>query len=188
MLISPIETLPRQPWIQERSLIQTAGRAARNVSGRVILYADVMTDSMRRALDETDRRRHKQLEYNAAHGITPRTVEKSIEEVMRSTSVADARGDGDEEGVSGLLASIDADGPEALIGRLDAEMREASRRLEFERAASLRDRIEEVRAALVAAARMGVGGAETAAATRRGTRAGTPGSSGSRRRRHGASR
>src|SRR5262249_32899242 len=80
----------------ERSLIQTAGRAARNVNGRVVLYADQITDSMARALDETSRRRQKQLEYNREHGIVPRTIEKSVEDVLRATSVADAIG-GDRE-------------------------------------------------------------------------------------------
>src|SRR5439155_12654187 len=74
----------------ERSLIQTAGRAARNIAGEVILYADTMTGSMRRALDEMNRRREKQLAHNAEHGITPRTIVKSIDQVLLSTAVADA--------------------------------------------------------------------------------------------------
>jgi excinuclease ABC subunit B len=164
-------------------LIQTAGRAARNVHGRVILYADQITDSMRRALDETDRRRQKQLEYNEAHGITPRTVEKSVEEVLRATSVADAIGGSRDDGVANLLASIDADGPEALIQRLEDEMMEAARRLEFERAASLRDRIEEVRSALATASRIGIGGA-SAAPTEPRRRHGGSGSGSRRRRRY----
>ncbi|OGF17650.1 MAG: excinuclease ABC subunit B [Candidatus Eisenbacteria bacterium RBG_16_71_46] len=142
----------------ERSLIQTAGRAARNINGRVILYADVMTDSMRRALDETGRRRTKQLAYNREHGITPRTVEKSVEQIMRSTSVADAIGATKEEGVRDLLAALDQEGPESLIARLEGEMLDAARKLEFERAASLRDRIDDVRSAVDAAARMGLAG------------------------------
>src|SRR6185503_17158060 len=75
----------------ERSLIQTAGRAARNVAGDVILYADTVTGSMARALAETGRRREAQLAYNAAHGITPMSIVKSIEDVMKITAVADAR-------------------------------------------------------------------------------------------------
>jgi excinuclease ABC subunit B len=140
----------------ERSLIQTAGRAARNVNGRVILYADTVTDSMRRALDETTRRRTKQFAYNQAHHITPRTVQKSVEDVMRTTSVADAIGESAGADVRGLLSAVDEEGPGALLGRLEAEMLEAAKKLEFERAASLRDRIEEVRMALASAERMGL--------------------------------
>jgi len=140
----------------ERSLIQTAGRAARNVKGRVVLYADTVTDSMRRAIEETGRRRQKQLEYNRAHGITPRTIEKSVEDVLQATSVADAIGTEREGSVRDLLSALDQEGPGALIARLEQEMTEAARRLEFERAALLRDRIEEVRAAVGAAEKMGV--------------------------------
>src|SRR5256712_1499339 len=141
------------------SLIQTSGRAARNVNGRVILYADQVTDSMRRALAETDRRRQRQLEYNRVNGITPRTIEKSVEEVLQATSVADVIGGDERESVRALLADVDREGPEALIARLEAEMMEAARGLEFERAASLRDRIEEVQAAVAEARRLGVDGA-----------------------------
>jgi excinuclease ABC subunit B len=148
----------------ERSLIQTAGRAARNVNGRVIFYADTETDSMRRALEETARRRAKQLAYNEKHGITPRTIEKSVSDVMLTTSVADARGASAQDDVRGLLAAIDDEGPEALLARLEAEMLEAARKLEFERAASLRDRIEDVRLALAGAARMGLTPAEAGSA------------------------
>jgi excinuclease ABC subunit B len=147
----------------ERSLIQTAGRAARNVNGRVILYADTETDSMRRALDETTRRRTKQLAYNAAHGITPRTVEKSVEDVLKTTSVADAKGESATDEVRGLLAALDGEGPAALLDRLETEMLEAARKLEFERAASLRDRIEDVRAAMASAERMGLAPAAASA-------------------------
>ncbi len=143
----------------ERSLIQTAGRAARNLNGRVIFYADELTDSMRRALDESARRRRKQVEYNEANGIVPRTVEKSVEEVMRQTAVADAIGTSEDEDLRRLLSAVDADGPEALIAKLEAEMLEAAKKLEFERAASLRDRVEEVRAAVEMAKKMGLPGA-----------------------------
>ena len=144
----------------ERSLIQTAGRAARNVSGRVVMYADVMTDSMRRAIDETNRRRVRQLEYNAEHGIQPETVRKTVEEIMRSTSVADQIGTSEAEEAGAFLRSIGEGGPEAMIARLESEMLDAAKRLEFEQAASLRDRIDEVRATMAAADRMGVHGAE----------------------------
>src|SRR5437773_160964 len=123
----------------DRSLIQTAGRAARNLNGRVVLYADVTTDSMRRALQETDRRRVRQMAYNVENGITPRSVEKSIDDVLRTTSVADAIGTAAEDDLRHLMSSADAGSPEQLIQRLEAEMLDAARQLEFERAASLRD-------------------------------------------------
>ncbi|HET7224088.1 MAG TPA: excinuclease ABC subunit UvrB, partial [Candidatus Eisenbacteria bacterium] len=138
----------------ERSLIQTAGRAARNVNGRVVLYADVVTDSMRRAIEETTRRRLKQLEFNVAHGITPRSVEKSVESILRSTAVADAIGEG--EAPAEFLAGIEHPSAEALIARLEAEMLDAARALEFERAASLRDRIDELKSTLAAGAAVGL--------------------------------
>jgi len=134
----------------ERSLIQTAGRAARNERGRVIFYADTITDSMKRAMSEMNRRRDKQLAYNAEHGITPRTVQKSHQEVLRATSVADAIGRSERD--SAIPESLLAEGPESLAARLETEMLEAARALEFERAASLRDRLDEVRLALAAGA------------------------------------
>ncbi len=140
----------------ERSLIQTAGRAARNVNGRVIFYADVATDSMRRAQEESLRRREKQLAWNEAHGIVPETVKKSMDQVLLSTAVADAIGATGEDDLKGFLEA--ADSPDQLIAKLEAEMLDASKKLEFERAASLRDRIDEVRQAMAAAAAMGVEG------------------------------
>ena len=134
----------------ERSLIQTAGRAARNAGGRVILYADVVTDSMRRAIGEMSRRRVKQVAYNTEHGITPRTILKSVEEILQATSVADQIGRGDRRDEETVAAAL-AEGPERLVGRLEAEMLEAAKALEFERAASLRDRIDEIREALAVA-------------------------------------
>jgi excinuclease ABC subunit B len=127
----------------ERSLIQTAGRSARHVSGEVVLYADNVTGSMRRAIDETNRRRVKQIAFNKRHGIVPRSIVKSPEEVMRATSVADAVLHRERE------APLDVEhltGAE-LIERMEAEMLDAARRLEFEKAASLRDRIEELKGA-----------------------------------------
>jgi len=133
----------------ERSLIQTAGRAARNAGGRVIFYADKLTDSMKRAISEMNRRREKQHAYNVEHGITPRTILKSVEEIMRATSVADAIGRGAEtKEKDALLLGDDAD---RLLAQLEGDMLEAARALEFERAASLRDRIDEVRAAIAQA-------------------------------------
>jgi excinuclease ABC subunit B len=156
----------------DRSLIQTAGRAARNVNGRVVLYADVMTDSMRRALDETARRREKQLRYNQEHGITPRTIEKSIDDVMRSTAVADAQGAAEAGELREVLDAAVNEGPEALIGRLEAEMLSAAKALEFERAASLRDRIDEIRSLAGEAERLGVGAGAAAHHTSRRRRPG----------------
>jgi excinuclease ABC subunit B len=129
----------------ERSLIQTAGRSARNVDGKVILYADTMTGSMRRAIDETGRRREKQLQYNAEHGITPRTIEKSIEDIRLTTAVADAheRVEDPGEALSRALEGMERD---EMIDVLVLEMSEAAKALEFERAASIRDKIEELRA------------------------------------------
>ena len=134
----------------ERSLIQTAGRAARNVGGRVIFYADVVTESMKRAISEMNRRRTKQLAYNVEHGITPRTILKSVEEILSSTSVADAIGRTDRRDAETVAAAL-SEGPERLIARLEAEMLNAARALEFEKAASLRDRIDEVKTAIAMA-------------------------------------
>jgi excinuclease ABC subunit B len=132
----------------ERSLIQTAGRAARNVAGRVVLYADQVTDSMRRATEEMNRRREKQLAYNEEHGITPRTISKSVEEILQSTSVADAIGTTQRDELRELLTAAEREDPQAMISRLEGEMLEAARDLDFERAASLRDRVDDLRAAL----------------------------------------
>jgi len=137
----------------DRSLIQTAGRAARNVEGRVILYADRITGSMQRAIDETGRRREKQLRYNEEHGIVPRSITKSAEEILSSTLAADGvrerpkRGSSKDE-AQRLRASLDAlddATPMELVERLTAEMYRAAKDLDFETAASLRDRIDELR-------------------------------------------
>jgi excinuclease ABC subunit B len=116
------------------SLIQTIGRAARNVNGRVVLYADVVTDSIRQAVDETNRRRRVQLEYNAAHGITPKTVEKEIRSIVS-----------EEEDVVGGRRESQGEDVSELIARLEEEMFDAARRLEFEKAAELRDRIRRLK-------------------------------------------
>ncbi len=130
----------------ERSLIQTAGRSARNLDGRVILYADSITGSMRRAIDETGRRREKQLAYNAQHGITPRSIEKSIDDIMLTTAVADAHGREEEDPAESLAHALEGMDREEMIEVLAREMRKAADALEFERAASLRDKIEELQA------------------------------------------
>ncbi|HEU6451780.1 MAG TPA: excinuclease ABC subunit UvrB, partial [Gemmatimonadaceae bacterium] len=132
----------------DRSLIQTIGRAARNSGGRAIFYADRITGSMQRCMDETQRRRELQLEYNVKHGITPTTVVKSTAEVRFSTRVADARGEREEpkkvaERVATYASEMDT---EALIGLLEQQMKEAAANLDFEAAAALRDQLFEVRA------------------------------------------
>jgi excinuclease ABC subunit B len=124
----------------ETSLIQVAGRAARNVSGKVILYADEVTGSMERAIRETERRRRKQLAYNEEHGITPRTIYKSEEEILQATSVADSRAT-TEAGPEAMFEEGDYD---RILAELEAEMLEAAKNLEFEKAASLRDRMEDM--------------------------------------------
>jgi excinuclease ABC subunit B len=124
----------------ETSLIQVAGRAARNVSGKVILYADEITGSMERAMKETDRRRRKQLKYNEEHGIVPETIFKSPEEIMQATSVADSRAAA-EAGPEEMFEGGDY---EQMLASLEAEMLDAAKNLEFEKAASLRDRMEDI--------------------------------------------
>ena len=140
----------------ERSLIQTVGRAARNAAGQAIMYADNMTGSMRRAIDETSRRRATQRSYNEAHGIVPRTIKKTVEELMLSTRVADARLDPQPR--PGRVAEArpsygDEVNLEEWAKILEQEMREASAALDFERAATLRDQLLEVRAGLGSRAR-----------------------------------
>ncbi|HET9234425.1 MAG TPA: excinuclease ABC subunit UvrB [Candidatus Eisenbacteria bacterium] len=127
----------------ERSLIQTAGRSARHLDGRVILYADRMTGSMQRAIEETRRRREKQMAYNAAHGIVPRGIEKSMEDIMLTTAVADVRGKEEDAGEELARALAGAE-TEDMIQALTREMKKAAAALEFERAASLRDKIREL--------------------------------------------
>jgi excinuclease ABC subunit B len=135
----------------ERSLIQTIGRAARNVSGTAILYADRITGSMQRAIDETNRRREVQRRHNEEHGIEPRTIVKSIEELMLSTRVADARleprqkGGRVAEGRASYAAEVNL---EEWVKILEQEMREAAAALDFERAAALRDELKEARGKL----------------------------------------
>jgi excinuclease ABC subunit B len=127
-----------------RSLIQTIGRAARNVNGTAILYADRITDSMRATLDETDRRRTLQLAFNEEHGITPETVRKSIEEIEFSTRIADARQEKAAKVAEQAVEYTDEIEIEEAIKILDQEMKEAAEALDFERAALLRDRLREL--------------------------------------------
>jgi excinuclease ABC subunit B len=130
----------------ETSLIQTIGRAARNVDGKVILYADQITGSMERAIAETDRRREKQVEYNTLHGITPESIKRSIHDIMNSVYERDhvlvEIGDG---GMADDVISI-GHNFEAVLGDLETRMREAAADLNFEEAARLRDEVKRLRA------------------------------------------
>ncbi len=126
------------------SLIQTAGRAARHIDGMVIFYADKVTGSMEKAIDEMNRRRKKQIAYNRKHGITPRSIIKSLEDVRISTSVADTRKYRKKPGKNDVFIPGEWDDPR-VIERLEEEMRIEADALRFEKAASIRDRIEEIR-------------------------------------------
>jgi len=136
----------------DRSLIQTVGRAARNLAGRAIFYADKMTGSMQRCIEETNRRRELQRAYNREHGITPMSVLKSVDQVRFITRVADARTEREERErekgrrVAEAGARYGTDNLPALIAELEAQMREAATNLDFETAARLRDELFEVKA------------------------------------------
>lgn len=127
----------------ERSLIQTIGRAARNSNGEVIMYADKITDSMQKAIDETKRRRTIQMEYNEKHGITPTTINKKVREVIRATQAAEEVETYAQQLISGKELSKDERA--ALIMNLEKEMKDAARALNFERAAELRDALLELK-------------------------------------------
>ncbi len=122
------------------SLMQTAGRAARNVGGKVIFYADTVTDSMRNTMDECNRRREKQIEYNKKHKISPQTVYKTAEQIMASTAVADVYKGYAKSGDVKIEYGTDIS-KEDLINKLEKDMRTAAANLEFEKAAALRDEI-----------------------------------------------
>jgi excinuclease ABC subunit B len=141
----------------DRSLIQTIGRAARHVNGRAIFYADKITGSMQRAMDETNRRRVIQTAYNVEHGITPQGVQKSIEEVRLITRVADSRDEREareddrtsrrrEKKVAEAASHYGTNDLPALVTRLEGEMRDAAKNLDFETAARLRDELFDIRA------------------------------------------
>jgi excinuclease ABC subunit B len=126
----------------EGSLIQTIGRAARNVKGKAILYADVRTGSIERAIAETDRRRAKQVEFNTAHGITPRSIVKAVADVMEG---ARAVQDNERFDSTGDFDSLAPEQALKRIKKLEAEMTKLARNLEFEQAARVRDQIQKLR-------------------------------------------
>jgi excinuclease ABC subunit B len=129
----------------ETSLIQTIGRAARNIDGKVVLYADQVTGSMQRAIEETSRRREKQVEYNAANGITPESIKKSIGDIMGSVYERDhVLIETGADSATGEAITI-GHNFEAVLGDLDARMRAAAGDLDFEEAARLRDEIKRLR-------------------------------------------
>ncbi|KRN02432.1 excinuclease ABC subunit B [Levilactobacillus senmaizukei DSM 21775 = NBRC 103853] len=128
----------------ERSLIQTIGRAARNSHGSVIMYADSVTDSMQAAMDETARRRTVQIAYNKKHGITPTTIIKPIRDLISVTKTDENAGEKDDF-VASDFEDMDRDDQEKLIARLEDEMRAAAKKLDFEQAASLRDTVMEMK-------------------------------------------
>ncbi len=135
----------------ERSLMQTAGRTARNANGKVIMYADKITDSMEKTISETKRRRKMQKEYNEKNGIVPATIYKSMEDILSSTSIADIRRKEEKEtyGFSKVaepvLKYMNKEQKEDLIEQLTEEMHKAAKDLEFEKAANLRDEIQKLR-------------------------------------------
>jgi len=126
----------------ERSLIQTIGRAARNSEGRVIMYGDKITDSMDKAIRETERRRALQIAYNEKHGVTPTTIRKRVHDVIEATKVAEQKADY----LTDNYGKMSKKEKQSLIQRLEAEMKEAAKSLQFERAAELRDALLELKA------------------------------------------
>ena len=132
----------RSAW----SLIQVSGRAARNIGGEVVMYADRITESMQVAIDETSRRRTYQEDYNEKHGIVPQTIIKGVRDINdRLRAVAEARGAYDSGGRTRELSQMSREEIGKLVAQMEAEMRAAAKELEFERAATLRDEIQQVR-------------------------------------------
>lgn len=133
----------------ERSLIQTIGRAARNLNGKAILYADRMTDSMHRAIEETERRRAKQIAFNEEHGITPRGVNKAVRELIDGVVASDPTASLREDVPDELIRDEKAAARE--IKRLEKEMMDHARNLEFEQAAAARDKLQRLKTKLLMA-------------------------------------
>jgi excinuclease ABC subunit B len=134
----------------DTSLIQTIGRAARNVNGKVIMYADHVTDSMQRAIEETTRRRALQIAYNKEHGITPETVRKAVHDTLRAEHEEEEKPETPVVAAARKKAeSLDSKQLADYIKKLENEMQEAAKKLEFERAAQLRDEIAELREVLL---------------------------------------
>ena len=125
----------------ERSLIQTIGRAARNSEGKVILYGDIITDSMKKAIDETARRRRIQMAYNEEHHITPQTIRKDIRDVIEATKAVEE----EKKLYRERPEFTNEKSKERYIKQLEKEMQKAAKELEFEKAALLRDSIMELR-------------------------------------------
>lgn len=141
----------------EKSLMQIAGRTARNVNGLVIMYADKITESMRKVIEETERRRKKQIEYNKKHGITPKTIYKTTEEILSTTTVADVRRGREDYGrkktgftvaLQPIIKHLTPEQKKELIDQLTVEMHNAAKDLEFERAAAIRDEIQRLKESL----------------------------------------
>ncbi|GAA0336897.1 UvrABC system protein B [Oceanobacillus oncorhynchi subsp. incaldanensis] len=128
----------------ERSLIQTMGRAARNEQGKVIMYADKMTDSMQKAIDETERRRMVQQEYNEKHGITPQTIRKEVRDVIQATIAAEAPETYESEAKQ--MKKMTKKEKQKVIENMEKEMKQAAKNLDFEKAAELRDVLLELKA------------------------------------------
>ena len=135
----------------EKSLMQVAGRTARNVNGKVIMYGDIITQSMQKTIKETNRRRKLQKKYNEEHNIIPETIYKSMEEILASTSIADIRKKeektdyGFSKVAEPVLKYMNKEQKEDLILQLTDEMHKAAKDLEFERAANLRDEIQRLK-------------------------------------------
>ncbi len=132
-----------------RSLIQISGRAARNVQGKVVFYADIITDAMKKTIDETNRRREKQIAYNEEHGITPQTIMKTVEQIMQSTAIAEgyekkAEAADEKPGKEEFQEYLELDSVNKVLELLKKEMNKAAANLDFERAAELRDMIWEL--------------------------------------------